>query len=538
MAVYAMQKHQTSRLFRVDELTPEKLIFKLTPEQRKRVPKGLKLYFHKSTQPYKNKGYKHLCSRAEYYFYDTTGKQHKATAGTQLIGIIWDDDPEWVYETDKTKSPIKERRQVACENKLAPSRLTARAMSTVFEELIGYEEDAVIVKKVPIQIFMMVALICALRGTTDATSVANYWNNNIKFLRKIYPELTFHEISHDSVTRLYSSMTDEAVQKMLAVSYRWSLGIAPSEAERRHFAIDGQTCRSSCRYSDTPEKDGEVYDCVGRPLMILNAVDVSAGKRCASHCMISTKSSEQKFAPQLLTHFDIHGATVTLDALNTTVEIAQSIIAGGGFYLLAVKNNQPNLLKAITKVVENSEKTEIDEGVERAHDREDRRTYTVAPAKELPEEFLQKWPGLREGCVIKAVTRTCRRTKGGVWTHSDETRWFITCHPYGDGSIAPWLAQCIRGHWGVESFHWTMDMVWGQDRMQCQHPTYLRTRETLAKMAHNLLKTIQLIDKKERGLTQPRSLTQLTHEVGASLETGLSWLQKLAFCKDPTAFVR
>ena len=38
-----MQKHNTSRLYRVSEIDSEKLNFKLTSEQRARVPRGEKI---------------------------------------------------------------------------------------------------------------------------------------------------------------------------------------------------------------------------------------------------------------------------------------------------------------------------------------------------------------------------------------------------------------------------------------------------------------------------------------------------------------
>ena len=86
-------------------------------------------------------------------------------------------------------------------------------------------------------------------------------------------------------------------------------------------------------------------------MMILNAVDVTAGKLCSSHIMISTKSHEPKYAPELLTDFNLHGATVTFDALNTTPEIASTIVNRGGYYLLAVKKNQPNLHESVVSAI-------------------------------------------------------------------------------------------------------------------------------------------------------------------------------------------
>ena len=100
-----MQKHNTSRLHRVSEIDSEKLSFKLTSDQRARVPRG------------------------EYNWTNSkTGKRRARSAATHLLGIIWDDDPEWVYETDLTKSSIAERRREACANTLKPSRLTVGNM--------------------------------------------------------------------------------------------------------------------------------------------------------------------------------------------------------------------------------------------------------------------------------------------------------------------------------------------------------------------------------------------------------------------------
>ena len=57
-----------------------------------------------------------------------TGKRRARSAATHLFGVIWDDDPEWVCETDLTKSSIAERRREACANTLKPSRLTVGNM--------------------------------------------------------------------------------------------------------------------------------------------------------------------------------------------------------------------------------------------------------------------------------------------------------------------------------------------------------------------------------------------------------------------------
>lgn len=266
-------------------------------------------------------------------------------------------------------------------------------------------------------------------------------------------------------------------------------------------------------------------------MMLMNCVDVTSGKLCASHTLIDTKSNEPKYVPDLLESFNVRGATVTLDALNTTRPIATAIAKKGGFYILALKNNNSKTLDAVRKLLDKAveERTAKFDGcgTEKAHGRIDTRDYAVAPAAGLDEKISSQWIGLQEGCVIEAVTYSRRKDGQGKMRESKEKRWFITNHPYGNGEIAEWLAQCIRGHWGVESFHWVMDMVWRQDQMQCQYPSYLWTRETLAKIAHNLMVTFQKIDQRERRLSVPRSISQLTHEVGVTLENGLAFLLKI-----------
>lgn len=512
-----MQKHATKRLFRVADINESHLKFRLTKEQRAKAG-GEKISFRKSTQRYAAKGYRQLLARAEFNKLNpATGKKHTAPIASKLLGIIWDDEPEWVYETDKTKSSKPERREQAIAKRQEARRNITTLVASLFTEDIEFEVNAILVKKIPVPLFLSVAVVCACRGLTDATSVANYWNNNLESLRSLFPSYSLEAISHDTVRRIYMSLTENSVRGFMKNFYEW----LPKwhSAERRHYAVDGQSCRSS--------RHIETY----RRMMMLNAVDVTAGKLCSSHLMISTKSHEPKFAPELLSDFQIRGATVTFDALNTTPEIAHCIVNAGGYYLLAVKGNQPKLYEAVVAEIDKAVK--VNEALDKAlklkleHGRYDGRGYVVVPASGLPQEILDKWPGLEEGCLIKAKTHSFRANRAGEWGSSEEIRYFITCHPYGDGSITEWLTTCVRPHWGVESFHWTLDAIWRQDQMQCMYPEYLRTRETLAKLGHNLLVTLRKIDQEERNLKEPRSEKQLSNEVGVTFENGLEWLEKI-----------
>jgi hypothetical protein len=44
----------------------------------------------------------------------------------------------------------------------------------------------------------------------------------------------------------------------------------------------------------------------------------------------------------------VAGETLTFDALFTQTSVAQTVVAGGGDYLMVIKGNQPSLLRVMT----------------------------------------------------------------------------------------------------------------------------------------------------------------------------------------------
>jgi predicted transposase YbfD/YdcC len=62
---------------------------------------------------------------------------------------------------------------------------------------------------------------------------------------------------------------------------------------------------------------------------------------------VDTQSNEITALPKLLELLDVSGALVSIDAMACPKEIAAQIGAGGGDYVLSVKDNQPQLLEDI-----------------------------------------------------------------------------------------------------------------------------------------------------------------------------------------------
>jgi predicted transposase YbfD/YdcC len=286
---------------------------------------------------------------------------------------------------------------------------------------------------------------------------ANDWQQVATFARKRHAWLeTFLELpngipSHDTLERVFDRLDPQTFQ---ACFRQWVEALADTLG-LKHIAIDGKTLRHSGN------------DLKGwKPLHIVSAW-ATACQLSLGQVTVDEKSNEITAIPQLLELLDVHGALVTIDAMGCQKEIARQIVAGGGDYVLAVKENQPHLLEdiqaALGEALDNNfagchGDTYATE--DRAHGREERRSYVILvdPAGIRNQEA---WEKLR-------VIGMCTHERVVQGERSDETHYFIgsrvmSARKYG---------RTLRGHWGIENnLHWQMDVVFGEDanRVQSRH---------------------------------------------------------------------
>lgn len=101
-----------------------------------------------------------------------------------------------------------------------------------------------------------------------------------------------------------------------------------------HIAIDGKTARGS-RDGATP----------GVHLVSAYAPHVKA---VLAQLRVDAKTNEHKAALELLGVLKVKDKVVTGDAMFTHRDFCAAVVAGGGDYVLPVKDNQPTLLKDVT----------------------------------------------------------------------------------------------------------------------------------------------------------------------------------------------
>jgi len=188
---------------------------------------------------------------------------------------------------------------------------------------------------------------------------------------------------------------------------------------------------------------------------------------------------------------EIAGALVTIDAIGTQVEIAETILDKGADYLLALKSlpptrsgaNRPVLLGEVERFFADPHAlVERFETVDAGHDRIESRRAAVThdidwlwSDRRYPDE--PRFPGLASLIMVEAeVERDGRRSLA--------RRHFLSSARLD----AATRAHAVRAHWAIENNpHWVLDVVFRDDhaRVHTGHGP-----ENIAVVKHMALNTL------------------------------------------------
>jgi predicted transposase YbfD/YdcC len=308
--------------------------------------------------------------------------------------------------------------------------------------------------------------ICAIIGNADTwPDIVTFGKSHRAWLKRFLP-LTNGIPSHDTFERVFDLLDPQAFGRCFL---NWTESLFASLGLKQ-IAIDGKTLRGS-------RKDG---------LGALHLVSAWVSKNHVSlgQVAVNEKSNEITAIPKLLELLDLKGALVTIDAMGCQKDIARKIVAGGGDYLLTVKNNQETLLNDLQNTFEKAMETDfvgLDhdtyETNEFAHGRLERRIYTVI---QDPSNLRQAeaWTNLR----VIGMCCSERNINGEV---SSEVRFFIGSKP----AQARFYGQALRNHWGIENgLHWHLDVSFNEDQNRTQKRHAAENLSCLRRLALILLK--------------------------------------------------
>jgi predicted transposase YbfD/YdcC len=199
---------------------------------------------------------------------------------------------------------------------------------------------------------------------------------------------------------------------------------------------------------------------------------------------VADKSNEITAIPEVLALLDLQGALVTIDAIGCQKSIAAQIRAGGGDYLLAVKDNQPTLFADVEECFLRAYEEDF-AGIK--HDRFTTRETGHGRTEERVCTVICEPSGLRtqaEWVDLKVIVQVIRRRRVGN-KESDEVSYYIGSR----AASAEVLAEGIRAHWGIENGqHWSLDVLFGQDRCRTRHKHAAENLAWLRKVALGLFR--------------------------------------------------
>jgi len=237
----------------------------------------------------------------------------------------------------------------------------------------------------------------------------------------------------------------EALERTLGAWAEGVLAASPGEPGLAEgIALDGKTLRGS-RKQGAPGAH------------LLAAVGQRLGLSLAQRA-VPDETNELGVVRAVLRDLVLAGRVVTADALHTQQAVAGAILAGGGDYVLPVKDNQPHLLAQIQDVFAHpalfSDTFTVAETTDVGHGRIERRRLTASPAP----PGVAEWPGLRQ---VYRIERTATRKRTGG--RRQEVGYGISSLPPERADAARLLGY-TRWHWHIENrSHWVRDVTFQED---------------------------------------------------------------------------
>jgi predicted transposase YbfD/YdcC len=319
----------------------------------------------------------------------------------------------------------------------------------------------------------IMAVLCGVEGWAGVEA----WGLAHAGWLKTFLDLPHGIPSHDTFGRVFARLDPLKFEECFQA---WTAQLCQS-GSGLFVAVDGKTARRSWKnaWSRTPVHLVSAF--VAQNHLILGQL--------ATDC----KSNEITAIPKLLAMLELAGCTVTIDAMGCQRHIVSTILKKGAHYILAVKDNQPSLFFAV--------RTTMDEGVrerfkgkaygyweetEKGHGRiETRRVWVSTDLTPLGHDLLKAWPGLASLIMVESIRRGVREPKGKA---SYERRYYISDHAHTD---AKFFAGGIRGHWGIESMHWSLDVGMNEDQSRVRMGKAAENLSRLRRIAINKLKDWQ-----------------------------------------------
>jgi predicted transposase YbfD/YdcC len=307
------------------------------------------------------------------------------------------------------------------------------------------------------------ALLAMLCGAKNCTEMALFTQGRLEFLRQFVP-LTYGAPSHDTFSSVFRSLEPDAFNaafhKLMA-----AFGQQARYEAQGQLAVDGKSLRRAY-------EKGQAY----MPPLVVTVFECATFMSLTQQ--VAAEGGEAEAAIKALKLIDLEDCIVSADALHCHRRFTQTVVDGGGDYLLPIKGNQSKLAKEAATVLDRASanpRTRRAETEDEAHGRHEvRRGFLVS--------FHQS-QGKNALVGIKAVGRVeSWRTVNGATSH--EVKDYAL-------SFRPDPAQLLRlarRHWAIENdLHWQLDVLLAEDQSRARKKNAAANLAIIRRLTLNVL---------------------------------------------------
>ena len=320
--------------------------------------------------------------------------------------------------------------------------------------------------KYPLGEVLFLVTCATIAGCDDYDEIADWGVDHRDFLKR-YGEFFFGTPKEEWL-RVVLNRIDPALFE--ACFTAWATSLRPDAPDL--IALDGKTVRRS---GDQGRGLGPVH---------LVSAWASTQRLVLAQEAVEAKTNECAAILAILDRLSVKGALITIDAIATNPAVAAAITEKGADYILALKRNQPTLHDEVATYFADPATTSLPsvEVVDKDHGRIETRTTTVSHDvawmtgdRRHPGEH--RFPAL--ACLIKAVTQVERHGKV-----TQDTRYFIS-----SSALTPErAAEAIRSHWGIESLHWVLDVIFKEDQSRLRRGHGAANMALVRRLAFNIVR--------------------------------------------------
>lgn len=343
----------------------------------------------------------------------------------------------------------------------------------------------------PLRDIIILCCFAILSGFDNAVDIADYANENSSYFKDKFEIENIP--SHDTISRImrlinfkyYASCLGDYIISAYPTKFKKYGG-------RTVTHIDGKACIAS-----TKKSEGQ------KTRYLLNSY-VEGGSISLYSEEIGDKSNEINAIPKYLDSINIKDSIVTIDAIGMQQKIIDKIINNGGDYIIALKENQSELLDLVSNQFAKIELDKNNDKVEsyasettKAHGRiESRKAYLIRDSEFILKKYGINHPFNSIGVCMMIDKEVIEKVKG-EYVKTKTTSYALSS--LTDLGVKE-LLEIKLSHWSIEASHWLLDVQFNEDKHMARKENSPINFSTLRKFAL----AIKTGDEESKNLTMKK----------------------------------